>query len=86
MTDANGTEAQIDTDAREMMTETRGHDRAVEARVGGGNHEYVARARNIRHTVAPKHLPLRETGTVRDNPRVLTEVMVVDTVAGEQTI
>jgi hypothetical protein len=62
MTDANATEAQIDTDAHETMTGTRGHDRAAEVRVGGGNHEHVVQARNIRHTVAQNHLLLHGTG------------------------
>jgi hypothetical protein len=86
MTDANATGVQIGTDAHETMTGTRGHDRIVEVRVGGGNHEHVARARNIWHIAVRNHLPLRETGTVRDIPRVLIEVMVADMVAGAQTI
>lgn len=83
MTDV--TEVRIDTDARETMTGTRNLDRAAEVQAGGGNHEHVARARNIRHTVAQNHLLLREMGTVRDNSRALTGVTVVDTVAEAQT-
>ena len=88
MTDTNATEVQIDTGARETMTRTRGHDHAAEAQVGGGNHEHVARARNIRHTVVQRHLLLREMGTVKDISRALpgaTAEDMVDTVAEAQT-
>jgi len=86
MTDANATEAQIDTDAHETMTGMSGHDHAAEVQVGGGNHEYVGRARSIRHTVAQNHLRLHGMGTVRDTTHALTGVTVVGMVAGEQTI
>jgi len=85
MTDANATEAQIDTGAHETMAGTRGHDHAAEARVGGGNHDNVGRAQSIRHTVAQNHPRLRGMGMVRDTTRVPTGVTVVGTVAGVQT-
>jgi len=86
MTGANATEVQIDTDAHETMTGMRDHDRAAEVQVGRGNHEHVAQARNIRHTVAQNHPPLREVGTVRDTTRALPGATVVDMVAEVQTI
>jgi len=86
MTDANATELQIDTDAHETMTGTRGHDHAAEVQVGGGNREHVGRARSIRHTVAQNHLRLRGKGMVKDITPALTGVTVVGMVAGAQTI
>ena len=87
MTGANVTEAQIDTDAHETTTGTRGHnDHAAEVQVGGGNHEHVGRARSTRHIVAQNHLRLCEMGMVRVTIRAPTEVTVVGMVAGVQTI
>ena len=84
-TDVNATEVQIDTDARETMTGRRNHDRAVEVRVEGGNHEHAVQARNIRHTVAQDHRLLHETEMVRDSARDPIVVMGLDTVAEVQT-
>ena len=84
MTDANATEAQIDTDVHET-TFTRDHDHALEVRVGGGNHEHVGPALNTRHTVAQNRLPPRGTGMVRDSTRDPIGVMVLDMVAEAQT-
>ena len=70
------TEVQTDIGARETMTETRGRDRVVEVLVGRGNHELVARVRNIRHTVVLDHLLLHEMETVGDITRALTAAMV----------
>ena len=84
-TDVNATEVQIDTDARETMTGTRDHDRAVEAQVERGNHEHAVQARNIQHTVAQNHRLRHETGMVRDSARDPIVVMVLDTVAEVQT-
>jgi len=84
-TDANATEVQIDTGAHETMTGVRDHDRAAEARVGGGNHEHVVQAQNTRRTVVQNHPLLHGTGMARDSTRNLIGVMVLDTVAGVQT-
>jgi hypothetical protein len=84
MTDANATEARIDTNAHETMIGTRDHDRVVEVRVGGGNHEHVVQAQNIQRTVAQNHLLLYGTGMVRESTRDPIRVMVLDTVAGVQ--
>ena len=86
MTDANAAGVQIDTDARETMTGTRGHDHAAEVQVGGGNREPAGRARNIQHTVAQNLLRLHGMGMVKGTTRVLIGVTVVDMVAGVQTI
>ena len=86
MTGANATGAQIDTDARETMTGTTGHDRAAEAQVGGENHKHAARVRSIRHTAAPNLLLRHEMGTVRVINHVLIGVTMVGTVAEAQTI
>lgn len=84
MTDTNATEVQINTDTREMMTRTIGHDRAAEAKVGGGNRKHVARVQNTLRIVARNLLLLREMETVRDTTRDLIGAMV-GTVAEAQT-